>query len=344
MFVDEAKIEVSSGAGGNGCVSFRREKFVPRGGPDGGDGGAGGRVVFRVDPRLRTLVDFRYRRQFRAGRGGHGQGKNKTGRRGRDVVVRVPRGTVLRDGRGRVLADLVGPRDRLVLLEGGRGGRGNARFATPTHQAPRKAEPGAPTRTQTVALELKLLADAGLVGLPNAGKSTLLRRVTAARPKVASYPFTTLAPWLGIVRLGEDHSFVLADLPGLIEGAHAGKGLGHVFLRHVERTRVLILVLDLMAGDVEGQYETLIGELSSYSPALTEKPRVVALNKIDLAPDPPEAPRLPDECFLVSGLTGRGTQELVGRVGELVGAGREEDAGTGSAADGPGWGGEDDGA
>ncbi len=261
MFVDEAVIDVSSGSGGNGCVSFRRERFVPKGGPDGGDGGDGGRVIFVVDPRMRTLVNFRFRKAFRADRGGHGQGKNKTGRKGKDVFVRVPRGTVVRDETGRVLADLVTPRKRTVFLEGGRGGRGNARFATSRNQAPRRADPGGRSRALRLKLELKLLADVGLVGFPNAGKSTFLGRVSAARPKIASYPFTTLAPWLGVVRLAEDRSFVLADLPGLIEGAHEGKGLGHVFLRHIERTSVLVLMIDLYAGDIEGQYRTLMGEL-----------------------------------------------------------------------------------
>lgn len=319
MFVDEATVEVSSGAGGDGCVSFRREKYVPRGGPDGGDGGDGGRVIFQVDPRLRTLVRFRYRRVFRAKRGGHGQGKNKTGRRGRDVVVRVPTGTVIKDERGRVLADLVEPGKRAVFLEGGRGGRGNARFASATHQAPRRAERGQPGRTLGVTLELKLLADVGLVGLPNAGKSTLLRRVSAARPKVASYPFTTLAPWLGVVQVDDETSFVLADLPGLIEGAHGGRGLGSVFLRHVERTSVLVLVIDLFAGDARSQYDTLLGELRRYSPTLVEKPRVVALNKVDLFAEPPVARGLPEESFLISGLLGEGVPQLLRRVAQLVG-------------------------
>jgi len=316
-------IQISSGAGGNGCVSFRREKFVPKGGPDGGDGGDGGRVIFVVDPRMRTLVNFRFKKAFRAGRGAHGQGKNKTGRKGKDVLVRVPRGTVVKDEAGGVLADLVMPRRRRVFLEGGKGGRGNARFATSTNQAPRRADPGGKGRTRTLNLELKLLADAGLVGLPNAGKSTLLGRVSAARPKIAAYPFTTLAPWLGVVRLNEERSFVLADLPGLIEGAHEGKGLGHVFLRHVERTRVLALVIDLFAGDIEVQYRTLIRELESHSPALMDKPRVVALNKIDMVEAPADGPALPDETFLISGLTGAGVRELLWRLGDLVEEGKE---------------------
>jgi GTP-binding protein len=318
MFVDEAEIEVSSGPGGNGCVSFRREKYVPKGGPDGGDGGNGGRVLFQVDPRVRTLVDFRFRRRLHAGHGGHGQGSNKKGRKGRDLVVRVPPGTVLKNERGRVLMDLVEAGAQRVLLEGGRGGRGNARFATPSNQAPRKAEPGGPGRTLRLTLELKLLADVGLVGLPNAGKSTLLGKVSSARPKVAAYPFTTLSPWLGVVRLGDDASFVLADLPGLIEGAHDGRGLGHQFLRHIERTRVLVLVIDLAAGDIGEQYRVLMRELEGYSPVLLSKPRVVALNKIDMAAaDPGELP-FEEETFRISGLIGTGVPALLGRLQELV--------------------------
>ncbi|MCK4545858.1 MAG: GTPase ObgE [Candidatus Eisenbacteria sp.] len=318
MFVDEAVIEISSGAGGNGCVSFRREKFAPKGGPDGGDGGNGGRVIVKVVPQIRTLVDFRFRKAFRAGRGRHGQGNNKTGRQGRDVTIRVPRGTVMKDSRGRVLADLVEPGEKRVLLQGGRGGRGNARFATSTNQAPRRADPGRPATTLQLHLELKLLGDVGLVGLPNAGKSTILARVSSARPKVAAYPFTTLAPWLGVVRMDAERSFVMVDLPGLIEGAHAGKGLGHVFLRHIERTRVLVLVIDVLAGEVEDGYQALMEELRSYSPALVEKPRVVALNKIDLLGEAAVDVTLPDETFWISGLTGKGVREMLWRLLDLV--------------------------
>jgi GTP-binding protein len=249
------------------------------------------------------------------------------------VIVQVPPGTLLKDGKDRVLADLVKPGKKLVLLQGGRGGRGNARFATSTNQAPRRADPGEPATKMRLSLELKLLADVGLVGLPNAGKSTLLGRVSAARPKVAAYPFTTLAPWLGVVSLDAEKSFVMADLPGLIEGAHDGKGLGHVFLRHIERTRVLVLVIDLLEPNVEKQYATLMKELGSYSAALLDKPRVVALNKCDLVEEPPVDLDIPDETFLISGLTGRGVREFLWRLMTRV---LEQDESAGAFEEGAG--------
>ncbi len=329
MFVDTARIHVSGGAGGNGCVSFRREKFVPRGGPDGGDGGHGGSVVLRVDPGLRTLVDFRYQRHFKAGRGQHGMGSGRHGKNGEDLVIPVPPGTLVRDDAGNVLGDLTEPGQTLVVVQGGRGGRGNARFATAARRVPRFAERGEPGEAGWIRLELRVLADAGLVGLPNAGKSTLLSRVSAARPKIADYPFTTLVPYLGVVGAGDGRSFVLADIPGLIAGAHQGAGLGHEFLRHVERTRVLVYVLDtsgLEGRDPLEDFETLVAELRAYSQDLVRRPAIVALNKLDL----PEArarlqtvrrglaQRGYGAVVPVSALTGEGLPELVQAIAGLL--------------------------
>jgi GTP-binding protein len=329
--IDQARVLVKAGDGGNGCVSFRRERFVPKGGPDGGDGGRGGHVIFVADPGLSTLVNFRYRRHLRAGRGGHGEGANRTGRDGADLVVRVPVGTIVRDAKTtELLADLAAPGQRAVIARGGRGGRGNARFATSTHRAPRRAEPGAPGEERVVDLELRLLADVGLVGMPNAGKSTLLRRISSARPRVGPYPFTTTEPVLGAVDLPDGRGFVAADLPGLIEGAHRGAGLGHAFLRHVARTRVLVHVLDLAApADPMAQYATLRRELELYDPALLRRPVLVALNKIDL----PEARRrLPQaaaalaqhglQTFGISGATGEGVGTLLHAAADALEAAR----------------------
>lgn len=327
IFVDEARIYVEGGAGGNGCVAFRREKFVPRGGPAGGDGGRGGNVRLRADPGLSTLLDFHYRRHFRAGRGEHGSGNNRTGADGEDIVIPVPVGTVVRDAEtGELLGDLVEPGQELVVARGGRGGWGNARFASPRNRAPRRAEPGQPGEARWLRLELKLLADAGLVGMPNAGKSSILARVSAARPKVADYPFTTLEPCLGVVAVPGGGSFVLADIPGLIEGAHAGKGLGHRFLRHVERTRVLVHVLDLGAPaerDLYRDYVTINQELERYQPDLARRPQVVVANKVDL-PGARERleelrARLPGVAVRgVSALTGEGIPEMIGEVARLL--------------------------
>jgi len=245
MFVDEARISVTGGDGGNGCASFRREKFVPKGGPDGGDGGGGGSVLLAADPELNTLLPFRYRTIFKAERGRHGEGALRTGRSGHDLEIKVPVGTLVFDAEGdALLADLAHAQDRVVVARGGRGGRGNARFATSTNRAPRRSDPGTEGEHRSLRLELKLLADVGLVGFPNAGKSTLLSRISAARPKIADYPFTTLAPLLGVARVGEDRTLVVADIPGLIEGAHEGAGLGDRFLRHIERCRVLLHLVD----------------------------------------------------------------------------------------------------
>jgi GTPase len=286
MFIDEAKIFVKAGDGGRGCVSFRREKFVPKGGPDGGDGGKGGDVVLRADSHLSTLLDFRYKRRYSAERGEHGRGSDQKGRDGSDSVIRVPLGTVVRlADSGALVGDLVTHDQRVIAAHGGRGGRGNARFKSPTNQAPRHAEPGEPGEARWLAMELKLLADVGLMGLPNAGKSTLLARVSAARPKIAPYPFTTLVPQLGIVRLRDEQSCVVADIPGLIEGAHEGKGLGHQFLRHIERTRLLLHLVDLAApGDDDPlmSFAAVNRELLAYEPLLAEKPQLVVATKIDI--------------------------------------------------------------
>lgn len=299
MFLDTAKIYVKGGDGGSGCVAFRREKYVPMGGPSGGDGGHGGDVVLVVDEGLSTLMDFRYQRHFKAQRGQHGQGSNKHGRSGEDLIVAVPPGTIVRDAdTGELLGDLTQHGQELVVASGGRGGRGNARFANSREQAPAFAEKGEPGEERWLQLELKLLADVGLVGRPNAGKSSLLARISAAKPKVAAYPFTTVTPNLGVARAADGRSFVVADIPGLIEGASAGVGLGHDFLRHVERTKVLVHVLDCSEGALEGvsgtghpddveaaifhNYEAIQAELRQYQPALAERTEVVALNKTDL--------------------------------------------------------------
>jgi len=284
-FVDEATIRVKAGAGGNGAIAFRREKFVPKGGPSGGDGGAGASVVLVVDEGLSTLLDFRYRHEFAAPAGESGANKDRYGRAGEDVVLRVPPGTqVFDDTTGELIGDLRGNGERLVVAQGGKGGRGNIHFATSTDRAPRKAEPGTPGEERTVRLELKLLADVGLLGFPNVGKSSLIARISAARPKIADYPFTTLVPNLGTVGLPGERSFVVADIPGLIEGAHAGAGLGDRFLRHLDRTRLLVHLLDASAAGRTPlrDYETMNRELALYDPELAARPQLVVLNKMDL--------------------------------------------------------------
>lgn len=284
MFIDQATITVKAGDGGNGVISFRREKYIPKGGPDGGNGGKGGDVIIRSDAQLTTLMDFRYRRNYAAEAGQHGSGANKTGKSGVDVILRVPVGTIIQDEESGVpLADLVEEHDEIVVAKGGRGGRGNAEFATPSNQAPRKATSGTKGEARSIRLELKLLADIGLVGFPNAGKSTLISRISAAKPRIADYPFTTLIPNLGLVRYGEFQSFVVADMPGLIEGAHEGKGLGIQFLRHIERTRVLAFLIECTSEKPKEQYTVLINEVRSFNPKLSGKPQIVVLTKMDLA-------------------------------------------------------------
>jgi len=283
MFIDHVTIEVVSGAGGNGCVSFRRETFVPKGGPDGGDGGKGGDVIFEASSRLSTLVDLHYRRLYKAQRGAHGRGKSCRGRNGRDEVILVPPGSVIKDASdGNVVAELLTDGERAVVARGGRGGLGNERFKSSRNRAPRTAKPGGPGETKKLEITLKLIADVGLVGEPNAGKSTLLSVVSAAHPEIAEYPFTTKTPVLGIVRAGDEKSFVMIDIPGLIEGAHAGKGMGKEFLRHVERCRVILYLVDVTAADPAQSYATLRNELLRYDPVLLEKPSVLALTKCDL--------------------------------------------------------------
>lgn len=334
MFVDYAKINVKAGDGGNGVVAFRREKYVPMGGPAGGDGGRGGSILIQADEGLSTLMDFKYRRHFKGERGKHGQGKNMHGAGGKDIIIRVPVGTVVKDdANDEVIADLTHHGQTVIVAKGGRGGKGNARFATAANKAPSIAENGEPGEERWILLELKLLADIGLVGYPNAGKSTLIANVSAAKPKIADYPFTTLVPNLGVVRLQNGESFVLADIPGLIEGAHQGAGLGHRFLRHIERTRVLIFVLDAAQSegrDVGEDYKILRDELEKFSPALARKPFLIAANKMDL----PEAQQniaalrdaFYDQLFLISAATGQGTAELMKKAYGLLGSIPQEES------------------
>src|SRR3954467_7489185 len=291
MFIDEARIRVKAGDGGNGCMAFRREKFVPRGGPSGGDGGHGGDVVMESSERHNTLVHFRFNPEYKAERGRHGEGSNRTGQEGHDVILKVPVGTILYDAdSGERIHDFSRPDERIVIARGGRGGRGNQHFATSTHQAPREHEDGRPGEERHLRLELKLLADVGLVGYPNVGKSTLISRISAARPKIADYPFTTLQPNLGVVSIGEvtdpqHYSFVVADIPGLIEGAHEGAGLGTQFLRHIERTRLLVHLVDVSESsgrpDPVKDFEVIMDELASFGAGLEKKPMIVVASKID---------------------------------------------------------------
>jgi GTP-binding protein len=331
MFVDRVTIEVEAGTGGSGAEAFRREKGVPRGGPSGGDGGRGGDVILTADGQLSTLLDVSYRRLYRAERGQHGGGSNKTGRAGESRVVPVPRGTVVRDAdSGEVLGELLEDGERLVVAHGGRGGRGNARFTSPTRQAPRMWEPGEEGESRTLELELKLLADVGLVGEPNAGKSTFLAAVSAARPKVAAYPFTTLSPNLGVVKLPDFRSFVLADVPGIIEGAHEGKGLGIRFLRHVERTNTLALMVPVDASDPQGEYDLLREELRGHAASLAALPHCLVLTKADLlGPDasPPtvEAPEAWGR-FVISSVARTGLDPLLEALWERSRRPDEEEA------------------
>src|SRR5271167_2218448 len=332
MFIDEAKIRVKAGDGGNGCMAFRREKFVPRGGPSGGDGGRGGDVVMESSERHNTLVHFRFNPEYKAERGRHGEGSNKTGREGATVVLKVPVGTIVYDEvTGELVHDFSHPDERIVVAHGGRGGRGNARFATPTHQAPREHEQGFPGEERVLRLELKLLADLGLVGYPNAGKSTLISRISAARPKIADYPFTTLQPNLGVVVVGEapdEFSFVVADIPGLIEGASRGAGLGTQFLRHIERTRLLAHLVDV--SDASGRpdpvqdYEVITRELANFGAGLDAKPTIVVASKMDAA-NKEKLTKLKRYCkrkklelFPISAVSGEGIDDLKWAMAEQV--------------------------
>jgi GTP-binding protein len=321
VFIDEAKIHIAGGQGGNGCVAFRREKFVPRGGPSGGDGGRGGDVSLESSEHANTLLKFRYNRLFRAGRGRHGEGSNRHGQDGEDLTITVPVGTVVYDAeRSEKLWDFDTPGQRFLAAKGGRGGRGNAQFATSTHQAPRKAEPGKPGEERDLKLELKLLADVGLVGFPNVGKSTLISRLSAARPRIADYPFTTLEPCLGVVAVDEERSFVMADIPGLIEGAHLGRGLGTRFLKHVERTRLLLHLIDTAeqsGRDPVEDYRVIMEELKSFSPVVASKPMLLVASRIDAAGSGERLTALREFCrahnmvlIEISSVTGEGLEEL----------------------------------
>ena len=332
MFLDRAAVHVRAGHGGPGAVSFRRESYAPHGGPDGGDGGKGGDVVLRVDPNLATLLDYRYRQEYRAPSGEKGSGSNRTGRSGENLVLRVPPGTVVRDlAAGEVLGELLNAGDELVAAAGGRGGRGNAYFATATNQAPRHSQPGEEGEDRELELELKLIADVGLVGEPNAGKSTFLASVSKATPKVADYPFTTLTPNLGVVQLSGERTYVVADIPGIVEGAHEGKGLGLQFLRHIERTRTLALFIPADSLEPQATYEKLRSELTSYSAELAGKPFCVVFTKSDLLP--PDWPQPSVDApnawaqHLVSAVTHQGVDTLVEALWAQATARRAEDDG-----------------
>jgi Obg family GTPase CgtA len=328
MFYDQAKIYVKGGDGGAGAVAFRREKYVPEGGPSGGDGGRGGNIIFMGDEGLRTLVDFRYKRHYKGARGDHGQAKNMSGRSGEDTILRIPVGTVvLNDNTGETIADITEHGQHVVVAAGGRGGRGNARFMSNTNKAPTLAENGEPGEENWLRLELKLLADVGLVGFPNVGKSTIISQVSAARPKIADYHFTTLIPNLGVVELEDGQSFVMADIPGLIEGAHAGAGLGHEFLRHTERTRLLLHVLDISGSEERDPLEDLRiiqEEIRFYSPELAQRPMIIVANKMDIPSAEAHLQRLKEavedrhEIFPVSAATGEGLKALMYRIAQLL--------------------------
>jgi len=325
-FIDEVTFRVQGGKGGNGCMSFRREKFVPKGGPDGGDGGNGGDVILRVDLGLATLFDYRHQKRYRAGSGGNGKGKKMAGRNGQSIILPVPPGTMVKDGdTDEVLADMTRKDQTCTVAKGGSGGKGNVHFKTSSFQTPENATPGREGESRFIRLELKLLADVGLVGAPNAGKSTLLSRISAAKPKIADYPFTTLVPNLGIVRYGQAGQFVAADIPGLIEGAHSGRGLGDRFLKHIERTRVLLFLIDALSEDPKQAYRMLFDEMTQFDPALVEKPCVIGLSKIDLIPktERKSLPKRIDKriCIPFSGVTGEGTPELIDAVGKLLSGG-----------------------
>ena len=342
MFVDEVDIHVAAGGGGRGCLAFRREKFVPRGGPSGGDGGHGGSVYIVASPHTNTLITYRFHPEFTARRGDHGQGSNRTGHGGATLELAVPVGTLVYEKTGdpnqplTLLADLAEAGQSVLVARGGRGGLGNAHFATSTNRAPRKVQPGEPGEEKDLRLELKLLADVGLVGFPNAGKSTLIARISAARPKLADYPFTTLTPNLGVVRLSDDRSFVVADVPGLIEGAHRGHGLGHRFLRHLERTKVLVHLVDVSSEtgrDPVDDLEIVRRELTLFQPTLAAKPQIVAANKMDAVDDPTRVAALERRAsdlglpfFRISGVSGAGVPDLLQAAWDRLAAQRESAA------------------
>ncbi|MCP4403500.1 MAG: GTPase ObgE [bacterium] len=329
MFIDEIEIWVKAGNGGKGCLSFHREKFVAKGGPDGGDGGRGGHVIFEVDPQLSTLVDLRYNRQYRAKHGVNGQGSDKHGKNANDLIIRIPPGTLVKDrDSDEVLADLSRPHEHFIVAKGGDGGRGNARFKSSTNQAPRRFEEGWPGEEHTLQLELKLLADVGIIGLPNAGKSTLISRVSAARPKIANYPFTTLVPNLGVVRVSDYRSFVVVDIPGLIEGASHGTGLGFQFLRHIERTRMFVHVVDVSSEaerDPVDDFLTITTELEQYDPTLCQRQQIVAANKIDVLDDEARLHKLQNfcqqqgiTCHPISAVSGEGVGAVIQQITQLL--------------------------
>jgi GTP-binding protein len=326
-FIDEAIITVQSGNGGNGCLSFRREKFIPKGGPDGGDGGKGGDIVLKTTLRKRTLQQFQFKRQFKATNGAGGQGKQKTGKNGHDLIIDIPPGTLVSDAEtGQILKDLTKPGETFLAAKGGRGGQGNRRFKTSTNRAPRFSQPGEPGETLTLKLDLKLLADVGIIGLPNAGKSTLISSISSAKPKIGNYPFTTLSPNLGVVQTPWGEPFVVADIPGLIEGAHKGAGLGIKFLRHIERTRILVHLIDVVSIDPKNPlkvYHTINMELAKYSKGLAEKPQIVVLNKMDIF-DSDEYANIfksaakDTHILLISAINGTGIEELKSEIVKLL--------------------------
>jgi GTPase len=333
-FFDEAFITVQSGDGGRGCVSFRREKFIPRGGPDGGDGGKGGDVVLKSTSQRRTLYQFRFKREFKAKNGGHGQGQRKTGKNSEDLILEIPPGTLVKDAEtDALLKDFTRPDESYIVARGGRGGQGNYRFKSSTHRTPRFAQPGEPGQLLKLKLELKLIADVGLIGLPNAGKSTLISVISSATPKIADYPFTTLTPNLGVVQTGWGKPFVVADIPGLIEGAHKGAGLGIRFLRHIERTHILIHLIDTSVIDPQNPlagYNTINGELAGFSQQLADKPQIVVLNKVDLPGTDRTAKIFQEmlkdrEVLLISAVTRQGVEQLISKIIERLDRFREDE-------------------
>lgn len=335
MFIDYTKIKIKSGDGGNGCISFRREKYVPKGGPNGGDGGRGGNIVFRASSQLSTLVDLIYKKHYRAGRGAHGLGGDKNGKNGNDEIIRVPCGTVIKNFEtGEIITELLKDGEQKIVLQGGKGGKGNTHFKSATNRTPRYAEKGQPGEEMTVELELKLIADAGLVGFPNAGKSTLISKISSAKPKIADYPFTTLKPNLGIVKYGEYDSFVVADIPGIIEGASSGKGLGIQFLRHIERTRILLFLIDSTKirdkeKDCLYEYKTLLKELENYEANLLDKPRILCYTKTDAIDEKIKSKLLKvkvnTDKILISSLSGENLKELKDLIWEKIKEQKEKD-------------------